>query len=92
MMCPVRDPGDERPVDEDGTHEGEVVEVCPPGVRIVDRELESRFDIRTETVEDRRHGGRHRSEMDGDVFGLGEHLSFGIEECRRAVGALLDVG
>src|SRR5215210_5212354 len=33
----------------------------------------------------------HRPEVDGDVFGLGDHASLRVEERRRAVAALLDV-
>ncbi len=37
-------------------------------------------------------GVRHGSEVNGDVLGLGDQASAGVEERGRAVAALLDVG
>ena len=36
--------------------------------------------------------GGHRAEVDGDVLGLGDHPAAGVEDRRRAVAPLLDVG
>ena len=43
-------------------------------------------------VEHRRDRRRHRAQVDGDVLGLHDHLTPRVEERRRCVAALLDVG
>ena len=49
-----------------------------------DAELAERFERRLDTA-------RHRSQMDGDVLGLRDHLSVAVEDRGRAVDAFLDV-
>src|SRR5690606_6628897 len=61
-----------------------------PGERVVDGVLDAGLGL--EPFEDRSHGSGHRPQMDGDVLGLGEHLTGRGEDRRRAVGALFDVG
>ena len=90
-MSAVGDPRDELPVDEDRTDEGEVVEMCPPLVRIVDGELGPGLDVDSESVEHRCDRRWHRTEVDGDVLCLSEHLAGRIEQRRGAVRSLLDV-
>ena len=74
VVRPVRDPPDQLPVDEARRHERDVVQVRAPGERIVQHELVARAAA-SRRVDGRPHRGRHRAEVYGDVFGLGEQLT-----------------
>ncbi len=80
-------------VDEARRHERDVVEVRPPGERVVEHDLLTGPHAMFRGCVDRGvHGSGHRAEMHGNVLRLHEQIAVGGEQRGRAVGALLDVG
>ena len=61
----------------------------PPAVRVVEHPCAVG---RVRLVAHRGDRGRHRAEVHGDVLGLHHHLPGRVEQRRRGVAALLDVG
>src|SRR5664280_1692324 len=80
--------GDDRPTDGHRADQRDIGEVRAAGVRVVEDPHVARPRVAGHHRRDRL---RHRTEMDGDVFGLRDHPARAVEERRRAVPALLDV-
>jgi hypothetical protein len=74
---------------EDGRDQRDVREVGAAPVGVVEDPGVARPLLPVEDGGDRL---RHRAEVDGDVLCLHHHLAPGVEERRRAVASLLDVG
>ena len=74
---------------EGGRHDGDVGQVGAAGVGIVEDPRDARGVVAVAHGGDR---GGHRAEVHRYVLGLHDHLAGGVEERRRAVAALLDVG
>ena len=91
MVRPVGHPGDEPPSVEHRPNQGQIVEVCSPGIGVVDRVLRPGIRFASESFDDGCDRGRHRAEVDGDVLCLRKHLARRHEDRGRAIGALLDV-
>ena len=74
----------------DRPHDRQIGQLCATHVRIVDADLHVGLEL-AERLERRLDTARHRSQMDGDVLGLRDHLSVAVEDRGRAVDAFLDV-
>ena len=94
VMREVRHPGDQPVVVEDRLEEDDVVEMRAAariGV-VADEDVAGPDRRKIVVLEDVIGDAEQRAEMDRDVLGLGDGASFSIEQGRRAVLPLLDVG
>ena len=89
MVGAVADPGEQPARLEHGLDDRQIVQMGSPLEWVVHRILHARLGI--EAVDHGPNGGRHGSEMNGDVLGLGEHVPFGREHRGGAVRSFLDV-
>ena len=94
VMRDVGHEAEEAAVREHRAHHVDVGQVrAAARVRIVGDEHVARRQRRDRIArEDLPHDAEQRAEMHGDVLGLGDHLAAGVEDGRRAVLALLDIG
>ncbi len=94
MVSEVHRPGHEPSVDEDrlGQHDvGQVGAAALVGI-VADEGVARPYVLDPVAFHDVRHQLDEAAEMDRDVLGLAERLALGIEQRRRAVAPLLDIG
>ena len=87
VVRPVEGPEEEPAVREDGQARGEVRQVAPPVVGVVQHEHVARVDVVPEGVEGRDRGGGHRPHVDRDVLRLGDQLALRVGDRGREVAA-----
>ncbi len=94
MVREVHRPGDQAAVDEDRLGQHDVGQVRAAAfIGVVADEGIARADVLGRVApHDVRHEVEEAAEMDRDVLGLAERLAGGVEQRRRAVAPLLDVG
>jgi hypothetical protein len=90
VMGPIGHPGHVSGAEENRGDECQIVEVAAAFEGIIDCVLDTGNGL--ESGQARRHRLRHRPEVNRNVLCLGQHLAFGGEDGRRAIGPLLDVG
>ena len=87
VVRPVEGPEEEPAVREDGKARGEVRQVAPPVVGIVQQEDVARVDVVPEGLEGREGGRGHRPHVDRDVLRLGDQLALRVGDRGREVAA-----
>ena len=92
MVCPVGDKevGGRAFVPEDRRNEGDVGEMGPSTVGVVQDDRISRADV--SSLHGPLHRQGHRPQMHGDVGRLRDHLAPSVKDGTGVIAALLDIG
>ena len=94
MMRCIDRPGDQLAVLENRLRQNDIRQMGAAtliGV-VADKHVAGRKTIRAHMLQNIGNKADKRAEMHRDMFGLAKHCPPGVEQCRRAIAAFLDIG